>query len=404
MIICQRDDIAKDNGMHVPSGFFFINGTFYDDTRDPKAIRYSKNVLQFIEHKQGQGKSAVAALSRGEEKDRIERMASTGLDHKFKRATMEDVTFASLELKLGSGHPYVYCHQGCCEHRLAFHDLRAVHTDDRSLRSEYPRTIYHKFERRVKVRLTHKSTHTHSFSDFRVPPADSFHSSSKFFVLVFRLPPLPSLVHGMRVRRGKVHRVLGRQSTLLSLRHVRGLPPEPPPGHEGEGAVRRLPNVPLPDRGSQGDMREDDVYTRKNPLFFVWFCEFFCFFILQEGAWRWRSTAQDHAASMTLCTKKKRTARPNHLSRPPRWRLARSESVSFQGARLPRQAPPGALPPRPRPRPRVPRPLPRPRRFIFGPLSTSPPLPLAPPSFSLLRTNVFSSVPSAMLLGRYGRP
>ena len=219
----------------------------------------------------------MAALSRGEEKDRIERMASTGLDHKFKRATMEDVTFASLELKLGSGHPYVYCHQGCCEHRLAFHDLRAVHTDDRSLRSEYPRTIYHKFERRVKVRLTHKSTHTHSFSDFRVPPADSFHSSSKFFVLVFRLPPLPSLVHGMRVRRGKVHRVLGRQSTLLSLRHVRGLPPEPPPGHEGEGAVRRLPNVPLPDRGSQGDMREDDVYTRKNPLFFVWFCEFFCF-------------------------------------------------------------------------------------------------------------------------------
>ena len=160
MIICQRDDIAEDNGMHVPSGFFFINGTFYDDTRDPKAIRYSKNVLQFIEHKQGQGKSAVAALSRGEEKDRIERMASTGLDHKFKRATMEDVTFASLELKLGSGHPYVYCHQGGCEHRLAFHDLRAVHTDDRSLRSEYPRTIYHKFERRVKVRLTHKSTHT----------------------------------------------------------------------------------------------------------------------------------------------------------------------------------------------------------------------------------------------------
>lgn len=110
---------------------------------------------------------------------------------------------------------------------------------------------------------------------------------------------------------------------------------------------------------------------------------------------------------MTLCTKKKRTARPNHLSRPPRWRLARPESVSFQGARLPRQAPPGALPPRPRPRPRVPRPLPRPR-FMFGPLSTSPPLPLAPPSpppsFSLLRSNVFSSVPSAMLLGRYGHP
>ena len=111
---------------------------------------------------------------------------------------------------------------------------------------------------------------------------------------------------------------------------------------------------------------------------------------------------------MTLCTKKKRTARPNHLSRPPRWRLALPESVvSFQGARLPRQAPPGTLPPRPRPRPRVPRPLPRPR-FIFGPLSTSPPLPLAspspPPSFSLLRSNVFSSLPSAMVEGRYGRP
>ncbi|QDZ18532.1 snRNA transcription factor [Chloropicon primus] len=153
-ISCQRETIAKMHGVEAPSGFFFINGTFYDDLREEGSIRYSENILQFIEHKQEQGKEAVLTLARGSPKQQEERLERSGLNHKFTQRRMEDVTFDELEVKLGSGFPsYVYCHQGCCEHRIAFHDLRLAHKDDRALVSEYPRVVYQKFERRCKCMI-----------------------------------------------------------------------------------------------------------------------------------------------------------------------------------------------------------------------------------------------------------
>lgn len=142
-IFCQRDLISKMNDLHVPSGFFFINGTFYDDMRNPKAIRYSDNIMDFIEAKQSQGRDLIRSVVADLHK----------ADHKFDQKRMEDVTFRDLELKLGSGHPYVYCHQGCCEHRIAFLDIRIVHAQDRVLRSEYPQVVFHKFERRYKCTI-----------------------------------------------------------------------------------------------------------------------------------------------------------------------------------------------------------------------------------------------------------
>ena len=40
----------------------------------------------------------------------------------FTSKRMEDVVFEDLKIKLG--YPYLYCHQGNCEHLLIFTDLR----------------------------------------------------------------------------------------------------------------------------------------------------------------------------------------------------------------------------------------------------------------------------------------
>ena len=40
----------------------------------------------------------------------------------FTSKRMEDVVFDDLKIKLG--YPYLYCHQGNCEHLLIFTDLR----------------------------------------------------------------------------------------------------------------------------------------------------------------------------------------------------------------------------------------------------------------------------------------
>ena len=40
----------------------------------------------------------------------------------FTSKRMEDVVFEDLKVKLG--YPYLYCHQGNCEHLLIFTDLR----------------------------------------------------------------------------------------------------------------------------------------------------------------------------------------------------------------------------------------------------------------------------------------
>ena len=53
---------------------------------------------------------------------------------------MEETKFEDLTVKLG--YPYVYTHQGNCEHLLIFRDLRMLHTDDPQSISNYPFQIF----------------------------------------------------------------------------------------------------------------------------------------------------------------------------------------------------------------------------------------------------------------------
>ncbi|XP_023234841.1 snRNA-activating protein complex subunit 3-like isoform X1 [Centruroides sculpturatus] len=93
------------------SGFFFFNNTFYIDMRNENNRDYS---------------------------DVIEKWAqdpSRGIGP-FQKKVMEDTNFIDLDIQLG--YPYVYLHQGYCEHLIVFKDIRLIHPDDSHLINHYP--------------------------------------------------------------------------------------------------------------------------------------------------------------------------------------------------------------------------------------------------------------------------
>ncbi|XP_053478164.1 snRNA-activating protein complex subunit 3 [Ictalurus furcatus] len=98
--------ISKD---HYKSAFFFFEGIFYNDMRFPEC-------------------RDISTVTRD--------WAKTRGFPEFKTAKMEEATFSDLRMKVG--YPYLYCHQGDCEHVLILTDVRLVHKDDCLDRKLYP--------------------------------------------------------------------------------------------------------------------------------------------------------------------------------------------------------------------------------------------------------------------------
>nr|XP_050851641.1 snRNA-activating protein complex subunit 3 isoform X2 [Vespula vulgaris] len=98
-----RKDVYK-------SGFFYIEDTFYNDFRDPANIDYSEVIVEWAKIKQ------------------------LG---PFHTDSMEKVTIDSLSVRFG--YPWVYQHQGFCEHLIIFSDARLVQPYDELHISAYPR-------------------------------------------------------------------------------------------------------------------------------------------------------------------------------------------------------------------------------------------------------------------------
>ncbi|KAM9207275.1 snRNA-activating protein complex subunit 3 isoform 2-T2 [Dugong dugon] len=94
------EHISKDL---YKSAFFYFEGTFYNDKRYPECRDLSRTIIEWSEsHDRGYGK--------------------------FQTANMEDFTFSDLSIKLG--FPYLYCHQGDCEHVVVITDIRWVTNND----------------------------------------------------------------------------------------------------------------------------------------------------------------------------------------------------------------------------------------------------------------------------------
>ncbi|KAL3277457.1 hypothetical protein HHI36_012804 [Cryptolaemus montrouzieri] len=93
-----------------PSASFFIDGVFYNDMRSPRAIDYSEEIIKWAEN----------------------RKVGT-----FTSADMQTIRLNSLSPRFG--YPYVYLHQGDCEHIMVFADAHILTANDCLSSQLYPR-------------------------------------------------------------------------------------------------------------------------------------------------------------------------------------------------------------------------------------------------------------------------
>lgn len=109
----KNPDLAPENICKdlFKSAFFVFEGVFYNDMRYPDCRDLSRNTIEWSESRdRGYGK--------------------------FQSTRMEDFTFNDLCIKIG--YPYLYCHQGDCEHVIVISDIRLIHHDDCLDRTLYP--------------------------------------------------------------------------------------------------------------------------------------------------------------------------------------------------------------------------------------------------------------------------
>ncbi|TMS23346.1 snRNA-activating protein complex subunit 3 [Larimichthys crocea] len=119
------DFISKDL---FKSSFFFFEGVFYNDMRFPECQDISKTTIEWAKARNYPA---------------------------YTQAKMEDTRFVDLTIKVG--FPYLYCHQGDCEHLVIITDIRLTHKSDCLDKKLYPLLI------RKDRLLTQKCTVCHLF-------------------------------------------------------------------------------------------------------------------------------------------------------------------------------------------------------------------------------------------------
>jgi len=93
------------------SCYIYVNGCFYNDTRDKDNIDLSRTIRDWV----AQGKSGLGPFTTG---------------------SMETTALQDLELRVGC--PYVYVHQGEHEHLVTVYDVRLVGPEDPQSLGAYP--------------------------------------------------------------------------------------------------------------------------------------------------------------------------------------------------------------------------------------------------------------------------
>ncbi|GAQ91210.1 snRNA activating complex family protein [Klebsormidium nitens] len=110
-ILCPLDTLARESGKDNPSGYFFVEDTFFDDMRSgASAIRYSAPIVEWAAAQPSPRGGPGAGVVRYEQRD------------------MERYTFEDLNVRVGA--EYLYCHQGNCEHKMVFTDVRMLNRFD----------------------------------------------------------------------------------------------------------------------------------------------------------------------------------------------------------------------------------------------------------------------------------
>lgn len=134
---CQRDygvpmDLSDNpeqperifRGELFKSGFFLIGDTFYNDMRDPNNSDLSEPIIEW---------SSKEITVMGEDGSNVRVNRGIG---PFRRRKMEEHKFEDLEFSLGC--PYLYLHQGDCEHLFTISDIKYVPNDENLQQTKFP--------------------------------------------------------------------------------------------------------------------------------------------------------------------------------------------------------------------------------------------------------------------------
>ncbi|EFN60081.1 hypothetical protein CHLNCDRAFT_133386 [Chlorella variabilis] len=120
-----------------PSAYFYVEGTFYNDLRQPDAADYSEPIRR--EHGIQAPPHPLPNSGRVDVQTTGRQPAPGMVPAGHTAARMEASRFGDLWLRLGSGAANLYCHQGGCEHLLTFMDVRLFDAAcDPPLRRHYP--------------------------------------------------------------------------------------------------------------------------------------------------------------------------------------------------------------------------------------------------------------------------
>lgn len=181
---CQRDygvpmDLSEDpkqaerifRGELFKSGFFLINDTFYNDLRDQSNIDLSSDIIEW---------ASKEVMVRAE--DGSNKRAKKGLGP-FKKKRMEDCTFEDIDFRLGC--PYLYLHQGNCEHLFTIADIRYVRDDLEFRQTKFPfitaSSIGHKADNLRCYICKNRPPHWYTRNNNRLPVDPCFFCENCFY-------------------------------------------------------------------------------------------------------------------------------------------------------------------------------------------------------------------------------
>ncbi|XP_046403513.1 snRNA-activating protein complex subunit 3-like [Ischnura elegans] len=109
------EEVDTSNKEIYPSAYFFIENTFFNDMRNPLSKDLSLVVREWMK----------------------------GLPGDFEDITAKPMDTAKLEdLNIRLGYPYVFVHQGSCEHLIVFSDARLINSSDSLCSADYPNILY----------------------------------------------------------------------------------------------------------------------------------------------------------------------------------------------------------------------------------------------------------------------
>ncbi|KAJ2359721.1 hypothetical protein H4S02_012166, partial [Coemansia sp. RSA 2611] len=131
-LVSDHDDKTENTkDRKVSSSYFFIEKTFYNDMRSPTATDYSRVIMEWAND-----------AERQEKNPRLR-----GLQSRL----MDGARFLDLSLRLRQ--PYIFMHQGDCEHVMMFTDLRLLGPKDDQYVEAYPKQTFRTRHMRHKCRM-----------------------------------------------------------------------------------------------------------------------------------------------------------------------------------------------------------------------------------------------------------